>query len=68
MTLEDDARSLEAVVARFISALLLRFIHASRSVLQGRAPVRRPGNIEPVGEMPDADPSVGRHWQSVTGY
>ena len=29
MTFEDDARSLESAVARFISALLLRFIHCS---------------------------------------
>ena len=27
MTFEDDARSLESAVARFISALLLRVIH-----------------------------------------
>jgi hypothetical protein len=41
MTFEDDARSLEAAVARFISALLLRFIHCSIIRPHPGASVRR---------------------------
>jgi hypothetical protein len=48
MAFEDDARSLESAVARFISALLLRVIHCSifRHTRPGAFPVavelRRP--------------------------
>ena len=43
MTFEDDARSLESAVARFISAVLLRFIHCSifRPHASGRASAGR---------------------------
>ena len=46
MTFEDDARSLESAAARFISALLLRFIHYSNFLLATRAQARFPVAVE----------------------
>jgi hypothetical protein len=58
----------EVIELRALHALFCKddFVQTPRADNPGASAA--PGNIESVGEMADADASVGRHRQSVTGY